>query len=281
MSVIAILGASTLGGTLAHTLAARNLCSEIRLLDDNADVAAGKALDIRQAGPLERFETRIVGDRSPAGLAGADVVLLAGPVASDAEWDEGTGLDLLQQVSATKRPTLIVCAGASHRRLIEQGVDAAGIDRRQLIGSAPEALRAALRAVVALEAGCSASDVALTVLGAPPGHAVVPWSQATAGGASLDALLTPAAAGRLRRRVAALWPPGPYALAAAATHVVAAALTGNGHHPTCFVLPHPAARVHASALAMPVALEASGVARILDPPLSARERGELQAAQAD
>ena len=210
MPVIAILGAGTLGGALARTLSLRGLASEIRLLDDSTDVAAGKALDIRQAGPLERFDTRVVASRPPAGLAGADAVLLAAPVADDAEWDGEEGLDALQQLDQTNRRALIVCAGAGHRQLVEQGVAALGIDRQRLIGSAPEALRAAVRAIVALEAGCPASEVSLTVLGAPPDRAVVPWSQATAGGVSLDGVLPPAALVRLRARVAALWPPGPF-----------------------------------------------------------------------
>lgn len=281
MPVITILGAGTLGGTLARTLAARNLAGEIRLLDDSTEVAAGQALDIRQAGPLERFQTRVVADRPPAGLAGADVVLLAGPVAGEAEWDDEAGLDALQQVAAASPRALIVCAGAGHRALIAMGVSSVCIDRRRLIGSAPEALRAALRAIVALEAGCPASEVALTLLGAPPDRTVVPWSQATAGGMSIDLLLPPATVARLRTRVPALWPPGPYALAAAAAHVVAAALTGNGRRPSCFVMPVPVSRADAPALAMPVALDASGVVRIIEPPLSARERGELQAAQGD
>ncbi len=281
MPVIAILGAGTLGGVLARTLSLRGLASEIRLLDDSTDVAAGKALDIRQAGPLERFDTRVVARRPPDGLAGADAVLLAGPVAGDAEWDGEEGLDALQQVEQTNRRALIVCAGAGHRQLVEQGVAALGIDRQRLIGSAPEALRAAVRAIVALEAGCPASEVSLTVLGAPPDRAVVPWSQATAGGVSLDGVLPPAALVRLRARVAALWPPGPFALAAAASRVVDTALAGSGYRPACFVVPVAEPRAPARALALPAGLEASGVARIIEPPLSPRERREMQAARAD
>ena len=281
MPVIAIHGAGALGGTLAHTLALRGLAGRIRLLDDSRDVAAGKALDIRQAGPIERFDTRIAGGALPADLAGADVVLLAGPIAGDAEWEGEKGLDALQQVEETNRRALIVCAGAGHRELVEQGVATLGIDRRRLIGSAPEALRAAVRAIVALEAGCPASEVSLTVLGAPPDGAVVPWSQATAGGVSLDGTLPPAVLARLRTRVAALWPPGPYALAAAAAHVVGTALAGSGRRPACFVMPATERRAPARALAMPVELAASGVVRLVEPPLSPRERRELQAARAD
>src|SRR5690606_6604991 len=51
MPFAAILGAGPLGGTLTHTLSSRALFDEVRLVDPAGDVAAGKALDIRQAGP--------------------------------------------------------------------------------------------------------------------------------------------------------------------------------------------------------------------------------------
>ncbi len=281
MPVIAVMGAGTLGGTLARALASAGVAGEVRLLDDSADVAAGKALDMWQAAPLDRFETRIVAGRPSAGLAGASVVLLAGPVAGNTEWNGEAGLDALHQVESANPRALVVCAGAGHRELVEQGVADLGIDRRRLIGSAPEALRAALRAMVALEGDCPASEVSLAVLGAPPDRTVVPWSQATAGGLSLEALLPPASLTRLRSRAAALWPPGPYALAAAATRVVATALTGTGHRPSCFAVPAPGPRGRTPALAMPLVLKASGIARILEPSLSARERSELEAARND
>lgn len=277
MSVIAILGAGTLGGTLARTLAVRGLCREIRLLDDAAEVAAGKALDIRQSGPIDRSDTRLASDRPPAGLADADVVVLAGPVTPDAEWDDDAGVTQLHQVTSANHRAPVVCAGAGHCRLIERGVSDVGLDRRRLIGSAPEALRGALRAIVALDMECPASEVALTLLGAPPDRVVVPWGQATAGGLSLEALLPPFRLTRLRRRIAALWPPGPYALAAAAAQVVSTALTGSGHRPSCFVVDEDVP----AALAMPIALDRSGVTRILRPPLTEREQGELQGARGD
>ena len=281
MSVLAIIGAGTLGGALAHLAASHDLHREVRLIDDAGDVAAGKALDILQAGPIERFGTTVVADSSPSAAVGADVVVLTGPAAvPDAEWDEDAGLDRLRQVTAFGRPAVVICAGAGQRRLVERGVSEAGLDRRRLLGSAPEALRGALRAIVALEVGCEASEVALSVLGAPPRHAVVPWSQATVGGLSLEALLPPSRHRRLRRRTAALWPPGPYALAAAAARVAASLAAGSRRQTSCFVAVDGELGVRKQALAVPVELGTGGVTRIVEPVLNAWERGQLEAARA-
>ncbi len=279
MSVIAIIGAGSLGGALAHLAAAHDVHREVRLIDDAGDVAAGKALDILQAGPLEGFGTAVVADRSPSAAVGADVVILTGPAtAPDAEWDEEAGLDRLRQAAAFSRGA-VVCAGAGHRRLVERGVTEAGLDRRRLLGSAPEALRGALRAIVALEVGCDASGVALTVLGVPPRHVVVPWSQATVDGLSLDALLPLPRHRRLRERAAALWPPGPCALAAAAARVAAALATGSSRRTCCFVTVDGEFGVRRQALAAPVQLGARGVARIVEPALNPGERSRLEAAR--
>ena len=280
MSVIAILGAGTLGGALAHLTAAHDLYREVRLIDDARDVATGKALDIRQAAPIERFGTAVVGDSGLSATIGADVVALTGPAAApDAEWDEESGLELLRAISAFSQDAVVVCAGAGQRSLVERGVRETGLDRRRLVGSAPEALRGALRAIVALEIGCEASEVALTLLGSPPRH-VVPWSQATAGGLSLEAILPAPRHRRLRERADALWPPGPYALAAAAGRVAASVATGSSRQTACFVAVDGEFGVRRQALAAPVRFGATGVRQIVEPMLNAGERAALEAARA-
>ena len=59
MTIVAVIGAGALGGTLAHTLAARSRVDEVRLIDPEGRVAAGKALDIQQSSPVEQWSTRV------------------------------------------------------------------------------------------------------------------------------------------------------------------------------------------------------------------------------
>ena len=75
-----------------------------------------------------------------------------------------------------------MCAGASQRDVVERGVTELGYSRQRLLGTAPEALAGALRAIVAIETDGSPRDVALTVLGIPPDQIVIPWEEATVGG---------------------------------------------------------------------------------------------------
>ena len=282
-SIVAIVGAGTLGGALAHTLAGRNRIDEIRLIDTSRDVAAGKALDIQQAGSVEGFRTRIVARGDTSAAIGATVVVLAGPaggpVDGSDEWDGDTGLSLLARLTASDRRAVFVCAGASHAGLIERGVGELGVARERLLGSAPYALESALRAIVAVELRSAASEVSVTVIGRPPGRVVVPWSQATVGGYAIDQLVAPSQLARLREQVSRLWPPGPYTLASAASRVTEALVEGNaGRSFPCFITLQGELGVRGRVAAMPVTLGSLGLRSVVEPPLSVRERVQLETA---
>ena len=278
MSTVAIVGAGPLGGTLAHTLAARDRHREVRLVDDAHDVAAGKALDIAQAGPIGPFRTTVVAAARPAGVVGADVVVLAEPVgATDTAWTGEAGLAVLRQVVGANRRAVVVHAGADPGDLLERGVGEAGVERRRLVGSAPEAWRGAVQALVALEIGCAPSDVALAVLGRPPTHPVVAWSRATAAGVALDAWLAPPRLARVQARVERLHPLGPYVLAAGAARVVTELTSGHVRRPCCLVVDDGEHGLRGRARARPVELDRYGVTRVLDSSVSPRERAQLVA----
>ena len=279
---VAILGASILGGALTHKLAGRGRVDEIRLVDPNAKVAAGTALDIQQAGSIEGCRTRVVSGGDVQAAAGAAVIVLAGfarPTAlNEDENDQGEAeYALLKQVAQLDSDAVVVCADASHRPLIERGVREMKIPRARVIGSAPGALASALRALVALEVGGSPSQVALAVLGTPPHHTVVSWSDATARGQALTQLLEPQRLTRLKARVPYLWPPGPYTLASAASRVCEAIAGGGSNRAfTCFVgLDRELGSRHVVS-ALSVVLGPQGVTRILTPSLSVHEHVELE-----
>ena len=58
---ITVVGAGNVGSTCADVLAHKDACSEIVLLDIKKGLAEGKALDIWQSAPIERFNTKTVG----------------------------------------------------------------------------------------------------------------------------------------------------------------------------------------------------------------------------
>jgi malate/lactate dehydrogenase len=154
----------------------------------------------------------------------------------------------------------------------------AGVDRRRLVGSAPEALAGAVRAIVALEARCSPSEVALAVLGTPPSGFLVPWGEASIGGYSLERVLTQVQRRRVETRFARLWPPGPQALGLAAAGIAEALVTSSRRAMSVLAVLGGEFGVRDRAGVLPCLLMPSGIAHIRLPDLSSRERVQLETA---
>jgi malate dehydrogenase len=72
---IALIGAGNIGGTLAHLIGLKEL-GDVVMFDVFPGVAAGKALDIMQSGPVDSFDSAMKGTGDYADIAGADVVIV-------------------------------------------------------------------------------------------------------------------------------------------------------------------------------------------------------------
>jgi malate dehydrogenase len=277
MREVAIIGAGELGGAMAHVLARRNFVRSIALIDESGRVAAGKALDIAQAAPIEGFATQLTGSTDVSVCAAASVVVLADRV-DGGEWKADEAFLLLKRLRQTAANAVVLCAGASQRDVIDRGVRDLRYPRSRLFGSAPEALAGGARALVALALNGSPRDIALSVLGVPPAHTVIPWADATVGGFALTRMVDEPARRRLQGRIPALWPPGPYALATAATMVIEVMAGRSRRMASCFVAPDSAAATsgtHTRTGAMPVRLGPAGIVDVLLPSLSVVERVAL------
>ena len=275
MNSVAVIGAGELGGLLAHVLARRDAVSEVRLIDDAGGIAAGKALDIEQAAPIERFATRVAASADVSAAGGSTIVVLADR-AKGGQWSGDEGLMLLTRMVGLIGNAVIVCAGPETRELIERGVRELHVPRERLFGSAPEALTAAVRAIVALEIDGSPRDVALTAVGVPPDQVVVSWDDAAIGGFGATRVLNEVDRRRISARVPHLWPPGPYALACAAAKVVEAIVGRSRGAASCFVAPDDSSGRRARVAALPVRLGPRGIEAVVLPALNARDRVVLE-----
>jgi malate dehydrogenase len=270
MSVIAIIGAGPIGGTLAHTLAQRGRISEVRLIDSAGTTAHGKALDILQSAPIEGFATRVRGSVRLDDAAGANAVAIADG-ASGQEHSGEAGLALLRQLTAFELAAPIVCAGPSQRDLIAKATGELRLPPARIVGSAPFALESALRALAGVLVDGGGTEVSLRVLGVPPRLAIVAWEEATMHAQPLSSELAPHQIAALSTRIPSLWPPGPYALGSAAARVLEAIATGSRRRYSCFVTVG-----RGSVVAMPVELGPAGVRRIVEPTLTRQEQTLLE-----
>lgn len=273
MLTLVILGAGEIGGALARQLAATDLLSRIVLVDDLGTVAAGKALDVAQSGPVDRYHTVMVGTSDVAAVVGAGLVVLADRAGQPGgEWQDEAGLALLKRAAGLNQVAPLLCAGAAQGGLIERGVNEVGISRMRLFGTGAEALRSAVVAITALEANAAPSDISLSVLGRPPHQVIVPWDEGSIGGRTIPRVLSAAQLARLDARVAHLWPPGPYALASAAARMVRTAITRAPRMHMALVAVTREEGTPGRSAIRPVTLQPQGIASIVPPALSTRDR---------
>ncbi|MBL4751348.1 MAG: malate dehydrogenase [Amylibacter sp.] len=77
---IALIGSGMIGGTLAHLAALKEL-GDIVLFDIADGIPQGKALDISEASPVDKYDAAISGTTDYADIAGADVCIVTAGVA--------------------------------------------------------------------------------------------------------------------------------------------------------------------------------------------------------
>ena len=273
MASIAIIGAGAIGGAVAQALAARDAVRRVLIVDAAAGVAAGKALDLLQSGAVNGSHVRLEGTDDLSRAVGSAVCVIAdrhGP--PEAEWAGDDGLSMLRRLLEWTADAPLVFAGASQSSLMLTARREHHVRRAALVGSASEAYGSAMRSMVALEAGCSPSEVSLAVLGLPPRGLVVPWSEAAIGGFALERTLTPVAITRLEARAPRLWPPGPFALGGAAARAVEAIVTSSRQAVNILTVLDGEYGVRERLGSSPALLDSRGVATVRVPLLSTRER---------
>jgi malate dehydrogenase len=250
----------------------------VRLIDEGGTIAAGKALDLQQAGAVEGFHTRVDGTNDLSRLTGCAVAIVADSGRTAEEWRGEIGLSMMARLKGFIGDAPIVFAGAVQSDLLLAVEREAGFTRTRLVGSAPEALAGAIRAIVALEANCSPSEVTLAVLGTPPSGFLVPWGEASIGGHALERVLTQVQLRRIDARLERLWPPGPHALGLSAAKVAEALVTSGRRAMSVLTVLGGEFGVRDRAGVLPCLLTPGGIANVRLPDLNTRERVQLETA---
>ncbi len=271
MSLVAILGAGPIGGAVADNLARRGRVRAIRLIDADQQIAAGKALDIRQSDPINRTDTHVTSAGDSLSAASADVIVLADTI-KDGEWTGDVGLALVHTLVRSGTSAAFVFAGPSQTRLIEQSAREAGAPADRLVGAAASAIVSSARALAGLELGLS--SVELTVVGRPP-RFVIGWAAASAAGSLISDRVPAHRLLAISQSIGRFWPPGPHAIGAATAEIVDGLLFGRRRRVSGLTVADHGLGPAGTAVLLPLEL---GRLRILShgvPSLSAQERTAL------
>lgn len=273
MSVVAIIGAGEIGSAVAFALARRARVRDVRLVDAAASVADGKALDIRQTGPIEGFDTAVSGRADVLDAVNADLIVIADAV-TDGEWEGDRGLAMIKRLVRAGSKSPIVFAGPKQSWLMEAAVREAGVSPDRIVGSAAGAVQSGARALVALEVNGSGDDVALAVVGRGPAF-TAGWTSATLGGSLLALAMPPHRMLAVSDTLKRIWPPKPHAIGAATSIVVEGLLFGSRRHVYATTVLAGEFGERGVATMLPLELGQQRILKRIDPSLSSQERVEF------
>ena len=182
---VTIIGAGSVGSTIAYTMAVNGIATEIVMIDINEAKAMGEALDIRQGVPFCPPVSIYAGSYQDA--QGSDVVILTSGIARK---PGQTRLDLAQtNVNITKSiiPQIVKHAPDAIYIIVSNPVDiltyvfhkASGLPESHIIGSGTILDTARLRARIAEYYNINQQNVHAYVFGEHGDSSFVPWSTAT------------------------------------------------------------------------------------------------------
>jgi malate dehydrogenase len=202
---ITIVGAGNVGATSAHWAAAKEL-GDIILIDIIEGVPQGKALDLYESGPVEGFDSRVIGTNDYKDTEGSDIVVITAGIARKPGMSRddliNTNAKIVgevtdQVVKASPDSILIVVSNpldvmvtVAHRR--------SNFPRERIMGMAGVLDSARFCTFIAMELGVSVEDVSACVLGGH-GDSMVPLPRySTVSGIPITALMKP---GRIKALV--------------------------------------------------------------------------------
>ena len=182
---VTIIGAGSVGSTIAYTMAVNGIATEIVMIDINEAKAMGEALDIRQGVPFCPPVSIYAGSYQDA--QGSDVVVLTSGIARK---PGQTRLDLAQtNVNITKSiiPQIVKYAPDAIYIVVSNPVDiltyvfhkVSGLPESHIIGSGTILDTARLRARIAEYYNINQQNVHAYVFGEHGDSSFVPWSTAT------------------------------------------------------------------------------------------------------
>jgi malate dehydrogenase len=171
---ISIIGAGAVGATCAHWAAAKEL-GDIVLLDipDRLGATQGKALDLAQSSPIERFDVRVEGTDRFEQTAGSDVVVITAGIPRKPGMSRD---DLVQtnvaivgevtrKVAAASPDAILVVVSNPLDAMVYTASKVSGFPAHRVVGQAGCLDVARYCTFIAMELGCSVEDISALLLG--------------------------------------------------------------------------------------------------------------------
>jgi len=294
---VGIIGAGNVGGACAQRILERDL-ADVALVDVVEGLAAGKALDLAEAAPLEAHDRQITGSTAYDVVRGAQVVVITAGLARKPGMSRSDLLEANARILAGIVPQVAAHAPEAVLITVTNPLDVmthwvwklSGFPPHRVVGMAGVLDAARFRYFIAQRLKVSVKEVSAIVLGGH-GDSMVPLPRyTTVSGVPLTSLLAAEEVERLIRRtrdggaeVVALLKAGSafYAPASAVADMVQAILRDERRLlPCCAYVagPYGLADIFCG---VPVKLAARGVEEIVELVLTDAERAALHRSAQD
>lgn len=289
---VSIVGAGNVGATTAQRLAELDLF-DLALVDVVEGLAEGKALDMAEAGPIQGYDTRIVGGTDYGITEGSEIVVITSGLARKPGMSRDDLISanakvvgqVTEEVVRRSPQAVLVIVTNPLDAMTELALRASGLDRFRVIGMAGILDTARFRTFLATELNVSVRSVEAYVLGGH-GDSMVPLRGVTSVAGVPVGRMVPAP--RLEEIVQRTRDGGAeivkflktgsayYAPSAAAAQMVEAIAADRGQILPCAIRLEGEYGLSGVVMGVPTKLGAGGVSQVIEVELTPGEREELE-----
>ncbi len=291
---ITIIGAGNVGATCAHWCAAAEL-GDIVLLDipQTGDMPKGKGLDLMQASPIVRFDSRILGTTSYEDTVGSDVVVITAGIPRKPGMSRDDLLatnakimtSVCEEVKRTSQHAVVIVVSNPLDAMVQRAMQVTGFPPQRVLGQAGILDTARYCTFLSMELGVSVKDISALLMGGH-GDTMVPIPSCTSvGGIPVTQLIDAKRLGEIIDRtrnggaeIVSLLKTGSayYAPAAATAQMVEAVVRDQKRLVPCAAYCDKEYGVGGFYVGVPVILGASGVEKIVELKLTSDEIAAFQ-----